>query len=68
MGFLLGFSFVHVDGVDFIGGMKEETLMIQWTVLSNSESVLKAGGGEVELPGVKCKELADVVCMYKPNF
>lgn len=68
MGFLLGFSFVHVVGVDFIGGMKEETLMMQWTDLSNSESVLKAGGGEAELPGVKCKGLADVVCTYKPSF
>lgn len=42
--------------------------MMKWTDLSNSESVLKAGGGEVELPGVRCKELPDAVYMFKSSF
>ena len=68
MDFLLDFWLVHVGSVDFFGTMKGEILMMQWTNLSNSESVLKAGGGEFELPGIRCKEHPDAVCMYKPSF
>lgn len=66
--FFLDFWLDCVSGVDFFSMMKGEILMMQWTNLSNSKSVLKAGGEEVELPGIRCREHPDAVCMYKPSF
>lgn len=30
--------------------------------------MLRAGGGEEELPGIRYKEHPDAVCVYKPSF